>query len=113
MQTTDTNKTTPTTSKRSRTPVPMNGVDTPTLFATYQPARDDAALRIFELSDAAASLEWDLDRVKELHEELTRQMSREVEPLRALRDGARTWRCGTSAPRSRAAAGHLTRGYAP
>ena len=56
----------------------------------YQRARDDAALRIFELSDAIASLAWDLDRVKELHEELTKQMSREVHLLRALGDpGAR------------------------
>jgi flavin-dependent dehydrogenase len=59
-------------------------------MAEYQRARDDAALRIFELSDAVASLEWDLDRVKELHEELTKQMSREVELLRALGAPARS-----------------------
>ncbi len=55
-------------------------------MADYQRSRDEAALGIFELSDAVASFGWDLDRVKQLHEALTRQMAREVELLRALGD---------------------------
>ena len=55
-------------------------------MAEYQRARDDAALGVFELSDAIASFAWDLDHVKVLHEELTKQMAREVGLLRALGD---------------------------
>jgi len=47
MQTTDTNETTPTTAKRSRTPVPLNGVDTPTLFATIGAVRAQPELARF------------------------------------------------------------------
>jgi flavin-dependent dehydrogenase len=55
-------------------------------MAGYQRARDDAALRMFELSDEVASFAWDLDHLKVLHEELTRQMALEVGFLRALGD---------------------------
>ncbi len=58
-------------------------------MAGYQRARDDAALGLLELSDAIASFEWDLDHVKVLHEELTKQMAREVGLLRALGDAPR------------------------
>jgi 2-polyprenyl-6-methoxyphenol hydroxylase-like FAD-dependent oxidoreductase len=53
-------------------------------LAGYQRARDDAGLRILELSDEIASFAWDLDHVKVLHEELTKQTAREVELVRAL-----------------------------
>jgi flavin-dependent dehydrogenase len=58
-------------------------------MAEYQRARDEAALGIFELSDAIASFAWDLDRVEDLHEQLTKHMAREVELLRALGDAPR------------------------
>ena len=53
-------------------------------LAGYEAARDQAALELFELSDAIASFAWDLDRVKELHQAFTRQMAKEVDLLRAL-----------------------------
>jgi 2-polyprenyl-6-methoxyphenol hydroxylase-like FAD-dependent oxidoreductase len=60
----------------------MRGTDA--ALAGYEAARDEAALELFELSDAIASFAWDLDRVKELHQALTRQMASEVDMLRAL-----------------------------
>ena len=47
MPTTDTSETIPTTAKRSRTPVPMNGIDTPTLFATIGAVRAQPELARF------------------------------------------------------------------
>ncbi len=47
MQTTDTTQTSPATPKHSRTPVPMNGVDTPTLFATIGAVRAQPELARF------------------------------------------------------------------
>ena len=47
MQTSDTKQATPTTAKRSRTPVAMNGVDTPTLFATIGAVRAQPELARF------------------------------------------------------------------
>jgi uncharacterized OsmC-like protein len=47
MQTTDTYETIPATAKRPRTPVPMNGVDTPTLFATIGAVRAQPELARF------------------------------------------------------------------
>jgi flavin-dependent dehydrogenase len=58
-------------------------------MAEYQRARDDAALGILELSDDIASFAWDLDRVKALHDRLTKEMAREVELLRALGEAPR------------------------
>jgi flavin-dependent dehydrogenase len=58
-------------------------------LAAYQAARDDAALGMFQISDAIASFEWDLDRVRGLHAELTEEMAREVQLLRALGDAPR------------------------
>jgi hypothetical protein len=73
----------------------------------YQAARDDAALGIFEISDAIASFAWDLERLRELHEELTKEMAREIQLLRAL-----------GAPRApllpeHGTAGHLLEGVRP
>jgi uncharacterized OsmC-like protein len=47
MQTPETIETTPTPAKRSRTPAPMNGVDTPTLFATIGAVRAQPDLAQF------------------------------------------------------------------
>ena len=47
----------------------------------YQRARDEIASRIFEISDELASFRWDLDAARVLHEELAREMSREVAAL--------------------------------
>jgi flavin-dependent dehydrogenase len=58
-------------------------------LAEYEAARDDAALAMFEISDAIASFAWDLDRVKELHQALARQMQVEVELIRSFDRGPR------------------------
>lgn len=49
---------------------------------TYREARDAGARGILEVSDAMAAYDWDLDRVKALHLELSRLMKEEVETLR-------------------------------
>jgi 2-polyprenyl-6-methoxyphenol hydroxylase-like FAD-dependent oxidoreductase len=48
-------------------------------FAAYQARRDAFARGFLDLTDEIASFEWDLDRAKALHLELSRSMSREVE----------------------------------
>jgi len=60
----------------------MRGTDA--ALAEYEATRDEAALELFGISDAIASFAWDLDRLKDLHMALTRQMAIEVEMLRAL-----------------------------
>ena len=47
-------------------------------FARYQATRDELSVRLFEITDRIASLEWDLDEAKELHVEMSREMNREV-----------------------------------
>jgi len=76
-------------------------------LAGYEATRDEAALGLFEISDAIASFAWDLDRVKELHQALTRQMAIEVEMLRALA------RAPLADPDHRPAASPQARGRAP
>jgi flavin-dependent dehydrogenase len=46
-------------------------------FAGYQSARDDLAIRHFEVTDAVASFEWDLPGVQRLHRALSDEMKRE------------------------------------
>ena len=75
-------------------------------LAEYQAARDDACAGIFALSDAVASFDWTLDRVKELHLELAREMAREVEMVRRLGPIAPKTRRPPSATRPAASATH-------
>ncbi len=52
-------------------------------LGSYQAARDEIARGLLEASDQVASFAWDLEEVKSLHLELSRQMSAEVDLLRA------------------------------
>jgi len=47
----------------------------------YQRERDDLVRSLLDLSDRIASFEWDLDEVKQLHIDLSREMKREVDIL--------------------------------
>jgi flavin-dependent dehydrogenase len=53
-------------------------------MADYAAARDDLSLPLFEVTDAVAALDWDLDRIKALHQVLNQAMKREVEHLLTL-----------------------------
>ena len=46
-------------------------------FAGYQSARDNLAVKHFEVTDAVASFEWDLPTVKQLHRALSDEMKKE------------------------------------
>jgi menaquinone-9 beta-reductase len=54
-------------------------------FAEYGEVREALSLPLFEVTDAIAALDWDLDRVMTLHQRLNDAMKREVEHLAALR----------------------------
>jgi len=54
-----------------------------TALAGYEAARDDLAVDLMRVSAAVASFEWNLERVRELHLELSRLMNREVQAMRA------------------------------
>jgi menaquinone-9 beta-reductase len=57
-------------------------------FAEYAATRDALSIPLFEVSDAIAALDWDLDRIRALHQTLNQAMKREVEHLRTLGDAA-------------------------
>jgi menaquinone-9 beta-reductase len=59
-------------------------------LAEYAATRDRLSLPLFEVTDAIAALDWDLERVKALHQTLNQAMRAEVEHLLALRDRHRT-----------------------
>jgi hypothetical protein len=59
-------------------------------MAEYAAIRDRLSLPLFEVSDEIASLEWDLDRIKLLHQTLNQAMKSEVDHLLTLREGHRT-----------------------
>ena len=46
-------------------------------FAGYQNARDKLAVGHFEVTDAVASFEWDLPKVRQLHRALSDEMKKE------------------------------------
>ena len=56
-------------------------------MAEYSAIRDDLSLSLFEVTDAIAALDWDLDRIKPLHQRLNQAMKREVEHLQTLGGG--------------------------
>jgi flavin-dependent dehydrogenase len=58
-------------------------------MAEYAAIRDHLSLPLFEVSDEIASLDWDLDRIKLLHQTLNQTMKSEVEHLLTLREGHR------------------------
>ena len=53
-------------------------------LAEYQSTRDELSRELFEITDAIAGFEWDLDTLKPLHLRLSRAMNTEVEALLAL-----------------------------
>ena len=52
----------------------------------YAATRDALSLPLFEVTDAIAALDWDLEQLKALHQTLNQAMKREVEHLSALRN---------------------------
>jgi menaquinone-9 beta-reductase len=61
-------------------------IDTVAAFADYAATRDALSLPLFEISDAIAALDWDLERIKLLHRALNQAMKQEVEHLVSLGD---------------------------
>ena len=59
-------------------------------FADYAATRDALSMPLFEVSDAIAALDWDLDQIKSLHQTLNVAMKREVEHVLSLGEGAAT-----------------------
>jgi flavin-dependent dehydrogenase len=59
-------------------------------MAEYAEIRNRLSLPLFEVTDEIAALDWDLDRIKLLHQTLNQAMKSEVEHLLTLRDGHRT-----------------------
>ena len=55
-------------------------------MAEYAAVRDELSLPLFEVTDAIAGLDWDLDQIKALHQALNEAMKREVEHLLTLGD---------------------------
>jgi 2-polyprenyl-6-methoxyphenol hydroxylase-like FAD-dependent oxidoreductase len=56
-------------------------------MAEYPAIRDRPSLPPFEVTDEIAALDWDLDRIKVLHQMLNQAMKSEVEHLLTLTDG--------------------------
>ena len=53
-------------------------------LAEYQSTRDELSRELFEITDEIARFEWDFDRLKVLHQHLSKTMNREVEALLGL-----------------------------
>lgn len=60
----------------------LDGTDT--ALAAYQAVRDDLSVRLFEITDAIASFDWDMPSLQRLHKEMSDEMGREVLYLRDL-----------------------------
>ncbi len=55
-------------------------------LAAYQSNRDELSQELFEITDAIAGFEWDLDSLKPLHKRLSTAMNHEVEALLGLEE---------------------------
>ena len=53
-------------------------------LAEYQSTRDELSRELFEITDEIAGFGWDFDRLKVLHQNLSKTMNREVEALLGL-----------------------------
>jgi len=53
-------------------------------LADYQSTRDELSRELFEITDTIAAFEWDLERLKPLHLQLSKTMNNEVEALLSL-----------------------------
>ncbi len=58
---------------------------TPAAFARYAEIRDALSRPLFDVTDAIASFDWDLERLKALHQGLNRAMKAEVEAIAGAR----------------------------
>ena len=54
----------------------------------YQSTRNELSRELFEITDAIAGFEWDLESLKPLHKNLSKAMNEEVEALLALDEAA-------------------------
>ena len=54
------------------------------VLADYQRTRDDRAMRLFEVTDAVASFEWDLTTVRQLHRSLNDELKKETAEVNKL-----------------------------
>ena len=66
------------------------GRGTDQALAEYQTNRDALSRELFEITDAIAGFEWDLDTLKPLHKTLSKVMNEEVEALLGLDAPAET-----------------------
>jgi 2-polyprenyl-6-methoxyphenol hydroxylase-like FAD-dependent oxidoreductase len=55
-------------------------------LAGYQQTRDGLVRGLFEVTDRIASFDWDLEQVKALHLQLSREMNAEVDLLKTLHE---------------------------
>ena len=69
---------------RRRVPGARRGAGTDRALAGYQSTRDELSQELFEITDAIAGFEWDLDALKPLHLSLSKAMNHEVEALLGL-----------------------------
>jgi flavin-dependent dehydrogenase len=53
-------------------------------LADYQATRDELSRELFDVTDAIASFDWDLESVKPMHRRLSVAMNNEVDALLAL-----------------------------
>ncbi len=53
-------------------------------LSEYQSLRDELSLELFDITDAVASFGWDLESLKQLHLDLSKQMNHEVDVLKEL-----------------------------
>jgi flavin-dependent dehydrogenase len=65
-------------------------------LAEYEAARDELSIRLFELTDRIASLEWDNGELKALHQSLSEEMKREVSALVAFGEAETEAGCRTA-----------------
>jgi hypothetical protein len=53
-------------------------------LAEYQATRDELSVDLFEITDAIAAFDLDLESLKRIHLDLSKTMNREVEALLGL-----------------------------
>ena len=58
--------------------------DSDRALAGYQSSRDELSAELFDMTDAIAGMDWDLDGLKPMHLTLSRAMNEEVEALLGL-----------------------------
>jgi flavin-dependent dehydrogenase len=76
------------------------GRGTEAALADYQSARDALSWELFEITDAIAGYEWDIEELKQLHLNLSKAMNREVEAMLALNGELSSHKTETTEPSS-------------